>query len=82
VRLLEQIDIPKKYQGQVMDLCFRFIADPAEAAAVKAFSLTTLQNISRHYPEIKQELKLIIEDRWDLESAAFRSRAKNILKKL
>ena len=82
VRLLEQIDIPKKYQGRVMNACFRFITDSAEAAAVKAFSLTTLQNLSRHYPEIIQELKLIIEVRWDQESAAFRSRAKNILKEL
>jgi len=41
-----------------------------------------LQNLSKIYPEIKQELKTIIEDRWDHESAAFKSRAKKILKDL
>jgi hypothetical protein len=63
-----------------MDLCFGYIASPDEAIAVKAFSLTVLQNFSRRYPEIKNELKVIIEERWDYETAAFRSRAKKILK--
>lgn len=82
VRLLQYLDIPKKYQGQVMNLCFDYIISPTEKIAVKAFSLTVLQNLSRQYPEIKQELKTIIEDRWDQETAAFRSRAKKILKEL
>jgi hypothetical protein len=82
VRLLQDIAIPKKFQGQVMNLCFDYISSPDEAAAVKAFSLTILENLSNQYPEIKPELKTIIEDRWDYESAAFHSRARKILKKL
>jgi hypothetical protein len=49
------------------------------ASAVKAFSLGIRDNLSKQYPEILQELKTIIEDRWDAETAAFRSRAKKIL---
>ena len=82
VRLLQDIAIPKKFHGGVMNICFEYIADPQEKVAIKAFSLTILQNLSRQYPEIKQELKTIIEDRWDYETAAFRSRAKKILKEL
>ncbi|MEI9912474.1 MAG: hypothetical protein WDO71_24170 [Bacteroidota bacterium] len=48
----------------------------------KAFSLTILQNLSRLYPEIRNEIKVIIEERWEHETAAFRSRAKKILKEL
>jgi hypothetical protein len=80
VRLLQEISIPKKYQGEVMNLCFDYIISPTEKPAVKAFSLTVLQHLSKQYPAIKQELKTIIEDRWDLESKAFKSRAKKILK--
>jgi hypothetical protein len=80
VRLLEHISIPEKFHGEIMNICFDYIADPQEKVAVKAFSLTVLQNLSRQYPEIRQELKTIIEDRWDFETAAFRSRAKKILK--
>lgn len=82
VRLLQDVTIPQKFQGQVMDLCFEYINSPTEAIAVKAFALTVLDNLSQQYPEIKPELRTIIEDRWDYETAAFRSRAKKILKKL
>ncbi len=82
VRLLQSIAIPKKYQGEVMNICFDYIISPGEKPAVKAFSLTVLQHLSKQYPEIKQELKTIIDDRWDLESTAFKSRAKKIFKEL
>jgi len=82
IRLLQDIDIPAKYHGQIMDTCFRYIASPDEAVAIKAFSLTVLERLSHHYPEIKNELKLIIEERWDYETAAFHSRAKKILKSI
>lgn len=82
VRVLQEIEIPEKYHGEVMDACFRFIEKPDTPVAIKAFSLTTLYNLSGQYLEIKPELKLIIEDRWDHETAAFRSRAEKILSKL
>ncbi len=82
VRLLQAIDIPEKFQGEVMNHCFNYISSPDEKPAVKASALTVLQNLSNQYPEIKQELKTIIEDRWEFESAAFKSRARKILKEL
>lgn len=80
VRLLQFVEIPKKLHGEVMNYCFDFIADVNEAAAVKAFSLTILENLSKKYPEIKGEIKTIVEERWDYESVAFHSRAKKFLK--
>ena len=80
VRILECIDIPEEFHGEVMNTCFQFVEQPATPIAVKAFSLTTLFNLSKHYPEIKHELQLIIEERWDTETAAFKSRGRKILK--
>jgi hypothetical protein len=79
VRLLQDIDIPEKYQGQLMSICFDYIQDIKIPAAVKAFSLTILQNLSKKYPEILPELKTIIEEQWPHETPAFKSRAKKIL---
>jgi len=79
VRVLQDIEIPGKFQGEVMDACFQFVESPTTPVAVKAFSLTILSNLLKTYPEIKSELKLIIEERWEQETAAFRSRAKKIL---
>jgi hypothetical protein len=80
VRLLQHIDIPKKFHGEVMDICLHYIATPNEPVAVKAFSLSILHNLSHQYPEIKNEVKLIIEEQWPYETAAFRSRAKKFMK--
>lgn len=82
VRVLQEIEIPEEFHGEVMDACFRFIEKPATPVAIKVFSLTTLFNLSKYYPEIKPELKLIIEDCREHETAAFKSRAKKILSKL
>lgn len=82
VRLLQYTNVPEKFQGDIMDICFTYICTPEEAAAVKAFSLTVLQNLARQYPDIRNELKIIIEERWDYESVAFKSRAKKLLKEL
>lgn len=82
MRILELVDIPERYHGEVMNLCFDYVQDPGEKVAVKAYSLTILETLSKKYPDIKQELKTIIEDRWNYETAAFHSRAKKILKKL
>ena len=82
VRILEAIDIPQQFHGEVMNACFQFIETPDTPIAVKAFSLTTLFNLSKIYPEIKPELKLIIEERWKHETAAFKSRGKKILQVL
>ncbi len=79
MRLLQEMPIPPKFQGDLMNTCFDYILSPTEKAAVKAFSLTILGNLSKQYPEIIPEIKTIIEDRWDQETAAFRSRAKKLI---
>jgi len=82
LRLLQHINIPKKFHGEIMDSCFHYISSPAEPVAIKAFSLSILQNLSKEYPDIRQEIKLAIEERWPYETAAFHSRARKFLKTL
>ena len=81
IRLLQNIDIPKKYQGQLMDICFNYLASPTEAIAVKAFSLSVLSNLSKQYPEIIPEIKLLIEEQLPRQTPALASRAKKFLQK-
>jgi hypothetical protein len=79
VRILQFIEIPKRYHGTIMTICFEFIEDPEQEVAVKAFSLAVLEKMLPLYPDIFNELKLIIEERWQHETAAFHSRARKIL---
>jgi hypothetical protein len=79
LRVLQDIPLPESVHEPLMDACFRFIADPAAPIAVKAFSLTVLDNLSRTYPEIRGELVTTVQERLPYETAAFRSRARKVL---
>ncbi|HMH34312.1 MAG TPA: hypothetical protein VK543_14840 [Puia sp.] len=79
LRLLQDIAIPKVYHGRLMTICFDYIQSNEMPQAIKAFSLSILHNFSKQYPEILPELKLIVQERWPHEKAAFRSRGKRIL---
>ncbi len=82
IRLMQHVPIPKKHQGEVMDICFGYVASPTEAVAIKAFSLTVLGRLAVEYPEILPEIKLLIEDQLPHQTAAFKSRAKALLKQM
>ena len=82
IRLMQDIEIPEKYHGEIMNICFKYLESPTEALAVKVFSMSVLGDLAKKYPEIKSELKLLIEDQLPHQTAGFKSRAKKILKKL
>ncbi len=79
VRLFQYVSVPERYHGALMNSCFDFIQSNDIPVAIKAFSITVLSNLSKKYPDILPELKLVLAERWPHESAAFRSRAKPIL---
>lgn len=80
VRVFQEIDIPKKHQGEVMNICFQYLESPTETVAIKAFSLTVLGNLAKQYPAILPEIKLLIETQFPNQTAAFVSRAKRLIK--
>lgn len=81
VRLLQHIDIPESLHGPVMNSCFDLLADPKETIAVRAFSMTVLARLAQQYPELGQELTVVIEDVLAHEpSAGLRSRGNKVLK--
>lgn len=83
VRLLQFADIPEELHGRVMNICFDLLADVNETIAVRVFSMSVLAQLAKTYPEIKHELKLIIEDTLQHEpAAAFIARSKMVLKQL
>ena len=66
----------------LMNYAFDWLMDPKEAIAQRAFAMTTLFFISERIPEIKNELKIVIEAQTEFGSSGFKNRAKHILKKL
>lgn len=82
VRMMQYIEIPEQFHGEVMNRCFAYLESPVESIAVKVFSMTVLANLAKKYPEIKAELILLIEDQLPHQTAGFKSRAKKVLKEL
>ena len=82
VRLLQFIEIPKRFHARVINLCFEYLLNKKQPVAVKVFSMTVLANLSQSSPEIKKELRIAIEDQLPYGSAGFVSRAKKVLKEI
>ncbi len=79
IRMLQFLDIPEPIHGPVMQICFDWLADPGETVAVRCFSMTVLAKLARIYPEIVQELRLVIEDELGREpTAGFKARARRV----
>ena len=79
LRLLQFVTIPKQYHGRVADICFNYLQDKKEPVAVKVFSMTVLSNIIINEPDLRRELRIILEDQLPYASPGYLSRARKIL---
>lgn len=82
LRMLQFAKIPRRHQGRVADIAFKFLADRKEAVAIRVFAMTVLANIVVEQPDLKEELRIVIEDGMPFGSAAYVSRAKKVLRQL
>jgi len=82
VRLLQFIRIPEKLHAKVLNVCMEYLADPKETVAVRCFSMTVLANMSKQYPEIKNELTAVLKSRFKDMSGGLKVRARDTLKML
>ena len=80
VRVLQHLDIPEALHGDVMNACFDLLANVKETIAVRAFSMTVLARLATYYPDIKPELRTLIEDGLEQDpSPGFKNRALKVL---
>lgn len=82
LRMLQNYDVPEEYMGELADSCFEFLASNKEPIAIKVFSMSVLANIVEKFPELRNELQVLIEDQMPYGSAGFKSRGKKILARL
>lgn len=78
-RLLQFVDIPKRYAGRIFEACYKLVDDPKETVAVRVFAMTVGAKIARDSPELLEELKLIATKHPQAATAGFRSRARRVL---
>lgn len=78
-RLLQFVNVPKRYQGRIFDACYNLLADPAEPVAVRVFSMTVAAKIAKGSPELLDELRLVATKYPQAATAGFRCRAQRVL---
>ena len=83
LRCLQVVEIPEEYQANILDTCLKAIMSERRAIAVRAFSITVAANICIHQPELKRELRLILNELAQQPmNAALQVRVKRALKVL
>jgi hypothetical protein len=82
LRSIAEYEIPEPLQGKLFDYCYKWLQSRFEPPAVKVHCMEILYNISQGEPDLKNELKLILEELSNHESPAVKSRCGKLLMKL
>jgi hypothetical protein len=61
MRIVDFVEIPTTLEVEIMNFCFQYLENPKESIAVRAFSMRVLGKLYSKYPEIKEELKTLVE---------------------
>lgn len=72
----------EEQEGQLIDITFGFIENPAQPIAVRAISIEILMKMVKKYPELKPELRAILESIMPDASNGLKNKCWNSLKKL
>lgn len=82
LRILQFIVIPKRLHGRVADICFQILQTNDEPGAIKVFAMSALAQVAHHHPELKNELRTILEDQLPYGSPGYISRARKVLREI
>ncbi|HXB42317.1 MAG TPA: hypothetical protein VNZ49_17390 [Bacteroidia bacterium] len=82
LRILEDVNIPEKYCGELFEISNQYLHNLKEPIAVRAFSISVMCNIAKKFPELKTEVKLNAESLLQCGIPALEARGRNVLKEL
>lgn len=82
VRTMSQLKIPEDYEGELYDLSIAWIGSPLKAVALRIFCMDIAAAIAMPYPELREEIRLVIESQMDWGSAGYKSRGTRVIKRL
>ncbi len=80
IRVWQFIIIPETILPKVTDYALKFLSDPKEDIAVRAFAITVLENCLKSIPELKDEVLFFLERELLFAGPAIQVRAKRFIK--
>ncbi len=81
-KILAYSEINELIDGNFINYCFDLICNTEIPVAIKSHVMQILFNITKKYPDIKPELKLVLEEQIPYNSVGFKSKAKKLIKLL
>lgn len=82
LKLLSQNAFPAEPTGSFINYCFDLVQSKSEPVAGRVYAMQVLCNISQSIPDIKNELRIVIEDAMIEGSPGIISRGRKILQTL
>ena len=82
LRYLSEIDLDEDLWGEAYEIAFRSLSTNSEKVAIKVFAMTLAHNVVRKVPELKDELRYLIEEQMPFGSTGFKIRGAKILRSL
>jgi hypothetical protein len=79
LRMLQFVEIPKRWAGKLYDMCTQFLDDADRPVAVRVFALTIAAKIADGEPALLNEITAIAEKHIPHTTVALRARAKKVL---
>lgn len=73
------LDFEDKIAGKIYQKCFEIVQNSSQSIAARAYSMSVLYTITRKYPELSRELKILLTEVQKEGNAACTARSKNIL---
>lgn len=77
-----QIMMTSEVKEQMVELCFQWLIDETLKVAPRAYSMISLYHLGKDVSWVHDELRLVIEQNYAHESAAYKARGRMVLKKL
>ena len=74
--------VPAEIEGAAIDDMFRWLMDANITVSTKTYSMFALHNLTAKYPELKNELKISLEDQLGKSTADFDKRLRKMLESL
>lgn len=82
LRILEEVEIPEKYCGELFELSTNYLHDLKEPIAIRAFSISVMHNIAKKYLDLITEVKHNAESLLHCGIPALEVRGRNIFKEI
>jgi hypothetical protein len=82
MKIFTRMSFPEEQLGKIVDLSFSCVDNVKESIAVQAYSMEIIFNTCVEIPELRKELRFILQERQEYFSSGWQARARIFLKML